>query len=767
MRTVRSSLAGGALGVTALLAALAATVGLGGAALVAGAACALGTGGLLARACARRGRSQLGPADLVTLARAGLAGGVAALVVDALAGGGSIPALVALAAFALVLDGVDGWLARRTGTASELGARFDMEVDAFLILTLSVLVASTVAPWALAIGLARYAYVSAGFVAPWLRHPVPPRYWRKVVAAIQGIVLTVAAGEVLPRPAVLVALAIALLLLAESFGRDVVWLWRHERRPAPRTRTRTALRFASTALGALITWFALLTPNRLEDVRLSAFLRVPVEALVVVGVALLLPRRPRQAMALTVGALLGVLAVLKVLDLGFYETLDRPFNPVSDWRSLGPAVGVLRDSVGPGWAGVAVVLAVLLAAAVPVAAGVAVLRLTGAAARHRTPAARTVAALGAVWTAAAALGAPLASGSAARAVYAEGRAVDRAIADQHRFSSDLRAADPWRTAPPATLLSVLRGKDVIVAFVESYGRVAVQGSSFSPDVDRVLRAGTGRLRAAGFAARSAFLTSPTFGGVSWLAHSTLQSGLWVNSLQRYDQLVGSDRFTLSQAFKRAGWRTVGDVPSNQGDWPQGRSFYHYDRLYNATNVGYRGPRFSYATMTDQFVLSTFRRHELSRPGRRPVMAEIDLVSSHTPWTPLPRMVDWGAVGDGSVFDGMPAQGPTPARLWARADDVRASYGRSIQYTLGALVSYVQTFRDPNLVLVVLGDHQPAKIVTGSGATHDVPISIVAADPAVLARIDAWRWQDGLLPSPDAPVWTMDAFRNRFLSAFSG
>ena len=152
-----------------------------------------------------------------------------------------------------------------------------------------------------------------------------------------------------------------------------------------------------------------------------------------------------------------------------------------------------------------------------------------------------------------------------------------------------RARPAARARPSADLLTGLRGKDVIVAFVESYGRVAVQGSAFSPQVDAVLDAGTKRLRAAGFSSRSAFLTSPTFGGISWLAHSTLQSGLWIDNQQRYDQLVASDRFTLSDAFKRAGWRTVGDVPSNDAAWPEGTSFYHYDKIYDGTQRRLRGP----------------------------------------------------------------------------------------------------------------------------------------------------------------------------------
>jgi hypothetical protein len=295
--------------------------------------------------------------------------------------------------------------------------------------------------------------------------------------------------------------------------------------------------------------------------------------------------------------------------------------------------------------------------------------------------------------------------------------------------------------------------------------VAVQGSAFSPQVDAVLDAGTRRLRAAGFSCRSAFLTSPTFGGISWLAHSTLQSGLWVDNQQRYDELIGGQRLTLSDAFKRAGWRTVGDVPSNTRNWPQGRSFYHYDKIYDARNVGYRGPTFSYASMPDQYVLSAFQRRELSRTNRSPVMAEIDLVSSHTPWAPLPHLVDWRKVGDGSIFDGMPAQGEPPDVVWRDSDRIRAGYGRSIEYTLNALVSYVQTYADNNLVLVILGDHQPATIVSGQDASHDVPVTLIAHDPAVLDRIAGWGWQNGMRPGPHAPVWPMDAFRDRFVAAY--
>jgi hypothetical protein len=147
------------------------------------------------------------------------------------------------------------------------------------------------------------------------------------------------------------------------------------------------------------------------------------------------------------------------------------------------------------------------------------------------------------------------------------------------------------------------------------------------------------------------------------------------------------------------------------------------------------------------------------------MAEIDLVSSHTPWAPLPHLVPWNAVGDGSVFDPMPARGASPSVVWRSPHRVQAGYAASVVYTLDTLVSFVQSSPDPNLVLVVLGDHEPATIVSGEGASHDVPVSVIARDPAVLDRISGWGWQPGLRPHPDAPVWRMDSFRDRFLTAF--
>jgi hypothetical protein len=171
-------------------------------------------------------------------------------------------------------------------------------------------------------------------------------------------------------------------------------------------------------------------------------------------------------------------------------------------------------------------------------------------------------------------------------------------------------------------------------------------------------------------------------------------------------------------------------------------------------------------MPDQYVLQGLQRLELAKRHRRPLFAEVDLVSSHVPWTRIPQLIPWSDLGDGSIFNRLPAQETSRAGLFDDAARARAAYGHSIEYTMSAITSFVQHYGDRNTVLVVLGDHQPDTIITGQGASHDVPISIIARDPAVLKQIDGWGWEDGLRPSPQAPVAPMSAFRDRFLDAFS-
>jgi hypothetical protein len=536
-----------------------------------------------------------------------------------------------------------------------------------------------------------------------------------------------------------------------------------------RRRWRTVAAWATTALAGLLVWFVLIAPNRLDRLTPEALVSIPVEGLLLVALVLVLPGRAGRVVAAVAGVALGLLMLVKILDMGFSAVLDRSFDLVLDWSFFGNAMDYLTTSMGHVAAVAIAIGVVALATALIVVITLSVLRLTRVSVRNRTRAAGSLAVLGVVWLTCAALGAQLVPGQSVAAwstaffAYHQALIVNNSLHDQEPFARQL-AVDPFRSTPNNQLLTALRGKDVIVAFVESYGRSAVEDPRIAPGVDAVLDAGTRRLRAAGFASESAWLTSPTSGGGSWLAHSTLLSGVWVDNQHRYNALVTSKRLTLTNAFRHADWRTVAVLPDTTGPW-SGGSFFGYDEVYAAQNLGYRGPRFGWATMPDEYALSALQRLELT-PGHAPVMAELALVSSHAPWAPLPAMIPWDDVGDGSVFDPMPETGKRVTDVWPDPGRVRTEYGRSIQYTLSSLISYVQTYGTDRTVLVFLGDHQPAPIVSGGRASRDVPITIVAHDPAVLSRISGWGWQAGLKPGPRAPVWPMSAFRDRFLAAFS-
>ncbi|MER8029387.1 CDP-alcohol phosphatidyltransferase family protein [Streptomyces bauhiniae] len=233
-----------------LLALLGTAIGLGVAGWLSGLAFAFATWAVLSRALHRSALRSFGPANRVTLGRATLVGGVTALVADSFQSAPPVTLLVGLTAVALLLDGVDGKVARRTGTSSALGARFDMEVDAFLILVLSVYVATRLGPWVLLIGAMRYLFVAAARFAPWLNAPLPPSFARKTVAAVQGIALLTAGSALLPHPAELTVTLLALTSLVWSFGRDVAWLWRHARATAltPEIRPQEAAPTQPTVL---------------------------------------------------------------------------------------------------------------------------------------------------------------------------------------------------------------------------------------------------------------------------------------------------------------------------------------------------------------------------------------------------------------------------------------------------------------------------------------------------------------------------------------
>ena len=219
----------GAAAQAGVIVSLAATVGLGPAGWVTAVVFGVLAWSAVAHGLRRSDTRTWGPADTITLFRLALTGGVTALVAESFSGRTALAALVVLAAVAAALDAVDGQVARRTGTTSAFGARFDMEADSVLVLVLSIFVASSLGWWVAAIGLFRYAFVAASWALPWLRGALPPRMVRKAVAALQGAILVVASADLLPLPLAQIGVGLALGFLTWSFGTDVKWLWDRRR----------------------------------------------------------------------------------------------------------------------------------------------------------------------------------------------------------------------------------------------------------------------------------------------------------------------------------------------------------------------------------------------------------------------------------------------------------------------------------------------------------------------------------------------------------
>ncbi|MEU9207548.1 sulfatase-like hydrolase/transferase [Streptomyces sp. NPDC048415] len=530
-----------------------------------------------------------------------------------------------------------------------------------------------------------------------------------------------------------------------------------------------ALAWTTTVLAAALVLFALLMPSKIDDVRFAEFVRIPVEAIFGAAVLIVLPRTPRIIVAALAGLSLGALTILNFLDMGFNEYLGRGFNVVLDWALFSDAQSYLQDTMGKKGALGIVVVVVLIVIAVLALMTLSVVRLGNLLARHTEAATRTTLLMAIVWVTCAALGVqftgvPLASEHTTLVVQDRAERVRDTIRDEAAFAK-VAKKDAFANTPPDQLLTGLRGKDMMITFIESYGRSAIEDPVMAPGVDATLTSENQKLRGAGFAAKSGWLTSATYGGSSWLGHSTFMSGLWINNQQRYRTVTAGDHLTLPGAFKKTGaWDTVGIMPGIQKAWPE-QNFYGIDKLYDSHKLGYKGPKFSWSTMPDQYALTAFERLVHGKKHDKPLMSTIILTSSHQPWAPIPKTVPQDQVGDGSIYKAIEKAGKKPSDIITDSTKSKQEYGKSIQYSVTSLIDYLVKYGNKDTVLVFLGDHQPIARVSGNNASRDVPVSIVAKDPKVLDKIADWNWTDGLRPEHNAPVWKMSAFRDRFLTAY--
>lgn len=517
-------------------------------------------------------------------------------------------------------------------------------------------------------------------------------------------------------------------------------------------------------LAALIGLFVALTmPNRLLWVTPHAFIFFPLEILIIASL-LLLPGRTGIVARIGLSVLLGVSLMLRGADLVTHEIFARPFNLIFDSHLLADGSRLLTGVLGQ-FAALGVALLLALGAALLCWLAFAILGRVQQVlkAGGRVSVAALVVLL-LTWTVLKGSGWDRADTFAWDQLVLHGQDTIRSLRDIREFEASVNE-DLWATRSGEGLFNRLQGKDVLVIFAESYGRVLLEREPFVDSVTATLQQAQDVLEEEGMLMRSAFLTAPTVGGLSWLAHASALSGAWIDSETRYKSLILSRRATLNRLFRDAGWRTVAAMPAISMAWPEGQ-YYGYDHIYHAHNFAYEGLPFNWVTMPDQYVMSALQRLERDRSDRPPLMAEIALISSHAPWTPIAELVPWDQVGDGRIFDAQAQAGPAPEEVWRDVDSIRDHYRQSIEYMLRTLVSFVQEYGDDELVILLLGDHPPAPMVSGDSNGFDVPVHLISRDPDVLDAISHWRWQPGLLPDSEAPVWRMDRLRDQFIEAFS-
>ena len=321
-------------------------------------------------------------------------------------------------------------------------------------------------------------------------------------------------------------------------------------------------------------------------------------------------------------------------------------------------------------------------------------------------------------------------------------------AHQARLTAiSLRASKTLPPSPPMTAdLAEVRNADVFLIFIESYGSIAFERPDMAPhleagraDLDAAIR-GTGR------DVVSAFVESPTFGGSSWLAHISLMSGVEVREPDTNARLMTEQRETIVTNFKRAGHRTVALMPGLRQVWPEG-AFYGFDDIYGATRLDYRGPEFGWFAVPDQFSLAKFDALERGTPPRAPLFVFFPTISTHFPFIPTPPyQPDWS-----KMFLEHPYDGPSIVRAYAQQPDwthFGPGYEQAIGYDYATLAGYLRQHRDRDLVMVLLGDHEPAAAVSGEKAPWDVPVHVVTSHGKILDRLRDRGFRSGL--TPDRP-----------------
>jgi len=220
---------------------------------------------------------------------------------------------------------------------------------------------------------------------------------------------------------------------------------------------------------------------------------------------------------------------------------------------------------------------------------------------------------------------------------------------------------------------------------------------------------------------------------------------------------------MVKVFARSGYRTVAIMPGLLVGWPEG-AFYGFQDIYNHDRLDYRGPSFGWWDINDQFALARVDAAEIAPTDRSPAFVFFATITTHAPFVPTPPyQPDWARVLSATPYD--PEALDRAWSAWPDWTDLGPSYLEALEYAFTHLTGYLRLRADRDLVMVLVGDHQPPALVSGEGASWDVPVHVISNRTAVVDRLIAQHaFNDGLTPTVPS-VESMDGLLGILLDAF--
>jgi hypothetical protein len=304
-----------------------------------------------------------------------------------------------------------------------------------------------------------------------------------------------------------------------------------------------------------------------------------------------------------------------------------------------------------------------------------------------------------------------------------------------------------KTYAPADVLPALKGQNVVVIMLESYGAVLWDNPRALANIAASRNRFANDVKASGQHMVSAFMRSPTFAGGSDLAHLSVLSGIDLSDPLRHDVLLTTQRPTLTSLFKQLGYETFGLYSGLSWDWPESR-FYGFEVFLDGRDLQYRGPKLGYWYIPDQFAMAKFDVLHPRMKSQRPQFVFFPTITTHMPFSPVPPFQpDWQKVLTQEPFDTSAASLALAKKPnWLNMFDDYVSMFDYMHTWLGSYLKQPEAQGgDRGTVYVLVGDHQPASNISGNDASWDVPVHIVSRDTALLQRFKQLGFADGLNP----------------------